>query len=398
MKSPLSLAVGTLTALSLGIAAHAQHYNQTNLVSSSAGIAPVTDPLLVDDWGLARASNGAWWANDNDTGVSTLYNGAGAKNPLVVTIPPVDPTKSTKGSPTGIIASGSATDFLIGSGQPARFVFATHDGGIAAWNPNVGISQGASAPSTNAVMVVKNTDGSSYTGLTRGVINGKTFLYAANFTKERIDVFDSAFHRVDLSENSDNQFGFDDLRNIHPNRPFIDNELPNHYSPFNVQAIGPNIVVAFGLHVDGQNIAEGGPGLGFVDVFSSSGQLLTRLEHNDSENAPWGITLAPLDFGRFSHDLLVGQFGGGGSTPSAGVIAAYDIATGKFEGLLQDPSGKPIVIPGIWALSPGNISPDNLDPAGSPAAEVHFTARNSGKGLFGRFTAVPAELVEGSSQ
>jgi uncharacterized protein (TIGR03118 family) len=247
-------------------------------------------------------------------------------------------------------------------------------------------------------MVVKNTDGSSYTGLTRGVINGKTFLYAAKFTKERIDVFDSAFHRVDLSENSDNQFGFDDLRNIRPNRPFIDNQLPNHYSPFNVQAIGPNIVVAFGLHVDGQNIAEGGPGLGFVDIFSSSGQLLTRLEHNDNENAPWGITLAPLDFGQFSHDLLVGQFGGGGSTPSAGVIAAYDIATGKFEGLLQDPSGKPIVIPGIWALSPGNISPDNLDPAGSPAAEVHFTARNSGKGLFGRFTAVSAELVEGSAQ
>ncbi|HEY4051661.1 MAG TPA: TIGR03118 family protein [Acidobacteriaceae bacterium] len=391
MKSPLSLAVGTLTALSLGIAAHAQHYNQTNLVGSSPGIAPVTDPLLVDDWGLARASNKSWWANDNDTGVSTLYNGAGAKNPLVVTIPPVDPQKSTKGSPTGIISSGSTTDFLIGSGQAAQFVFATHDGGIAAWNPNVAISQGASAPSTNAVLVVKNTDGSAYTGLTSGVINGKTFLYAANFTKERIDIFDSAFHRVDLSENSDNQFGFDDLRNIRQNQPFIDNELPAHYSPFNVQAIGPNIVVAFGLHVDGQNIAQGGPGLGFVDIFSSSGQLLTRLEHNDNENAPWGITLAPLDFGLFSHDLLIGQFGGG-------VIAAYDIATGKFEGLLQDPSGKPIVIPGVWALSPGNITPDNLDPAGSPAAEVYFSARNNGKGLFGRLTAVSAELVEGSAQ
>ena len=149
MKSLVNLAVGTTTALSLGIAAYAQQYNQTNLVSSTSGLARVTDVSLVDPWGLNRASNNAWWANDNDTGVSTLYNGAGVKNPLVVTIPAVDPTKSKKGSPTGIIANGSKTDFLIVPGQASQFVFATLDGGIAAWNPNVAISQGASAPSTN---------------------------------------------------------------------------------------------------------------------------------------------------------------------------------------------------------------------------------------------------------
>ncbi|HEX4170322.1 MAG TPA: TIGR03118 family protein [Bryobacteraceae bacterium] len=398
MKSLRNLAVATTTALSLGIAAHAQQYSQTNLVSSSSGIAPVTDASLVDPWGLNRASKNAWWASDNDTGLSTLYNGAGAKNPLVVTIPPVDPTKSKKGSPTGIIASSSTTDFLIQPGQPAEFIFATLDGGIAAWNPNVAISPGASAPSTNAVLVVGNTDGSSYTGLTRSFIEGKSFLYAANFAKNRIDVYDSAFNRVKLTEPSGDPYSFDDLRRVDRNQPFTDNELPSNYSPFNVQAIGPNVVVAYGLHVDGQPVAVGGPGLGYVDVYSSSGQLLTRLEHNDSLNAPWGIALAPLDFGFFSHDLLVGQFGGGGSTPSAGVIAAYDIATGKFEGLLQDATGKPIVIPGLWSLSPGNISPDNLDPAGAPAAEVYFTARNSGKGLFGHLTAGSTDLVEGSAQ
>jgi uncharacterized protein (TIGR03118 family) len=398
MKSLLSLAFSTITALSLGIAAHAQQYNQTNLVSSTSGIAPVTDASLVDPWGLNRASNNAWWASDNDTGVSTLYSGAGAKNPLVVTIPPVDPKKSTKGSPTGIIASGSTTDFLIGRGQPAAFIFATHDGGIAAWNPNVAISQGASAPSTNAILVVRNTDGSAYTGLTSNVINGRRYLYAANFTKERIDIYDNTFHRVNLPDSSENSYGFDDLRNVHHNEPFTDNELPDHYSPFNVQAIGPDIVVAYGLHVDGQTIAVGGPGLGYVDVYSSSGQLLTRLEHNDSLNSPWGIMLAPTDFGLFSHDLLVGQFGGGGSTPSAGVIAAYDIATGKFEGVLLDATGKPIVIPGLWSLSPGNVSPDNLDAAAAPAAEVYFTARNSGKGLFGFLTSVPTDLIQGSAQ
>jgi uncharacterized protein (TIGR03118 family) len=398
MKSRLNLAVGAMTALSLGIAAHAQEYNQTNLVSSSPGIARVTDAPLVDPWGLARASKNAWWANDNDTGLSTLYNGAGAKNPLVVTIPPVDPKKNQKGRPTGIISNASTTDFLITPSQAAQFIFVTLDGGIAAWNPNVAISQGASAPSTNAVLVAQTNDGSSYTGLTSNFIDGKRYLYAANFAKDRIDVYDSTFHLVNLTERTDNPYGFDDLRNFYPNQPFTDNMIPGNFSPFNVQAIGPNIVVAYGMHVDGQEAAVGGPGLGYVDVYSSSGQLLTRLEHNDNLNAPWGITLAPLDFGHFSHHLLVGQFGGGGSTPSAGVIAAYDLATGKFEGLVLDATGKPIVIPGLWSLSPGNITPDNLDPAAAPAAEVYFTARNAGKGLLGYLTAVSTDLIEGSAQ
>jgi uncharacterized protein (TIGR03118 family) len=398
MKSLLSIAVGTMTALSLGTVSHAQQYNQTNLVSNTSGVAPVTDASLTDPWGLNRASNNAWWVSDNDTGVSTLYNGAGAKNPLVVTIPSVNPTKSPKGSPTGVIANGSTTDFLITSGQAAEFIFATLDGGIAAWNPNVAISQGRSAPSTNAVLVAKATDGSAYTGLTSNFIDGKRYLYAANFTKNRIDVYDSSFHRVNLNESSGNRYNFDDLRNFHPNQPFVDDNLPRDYSPFNVQAIGPNVVVTYGLHLEGQQTAAGGQGLGYVDVYSSSGQLLTRLEHGDWLNAPWGVTLAPLDFGRFSHDLLVGQFGGGGSTPSAGVVAAFDIATGKFEGLVQDATGKPIVIPGLWSLSPGNVSPDNLDPAAAPAAAVYFTARNSGRGLFGRFTAISTDLIEGSTQ
>lgn len=398
MKSLFTLAVGATTVLSLGIASQAQQYKQTNLVSSSSGLAPVTDPALVDPWGLGRASDLAWWASDNDTGLSTLYNGAGAKNPLIVTIPSVNPKKNPKGSPTGIIANSSTTDFLISSGLPADFVFATLDGGIAAWNPTVALSQGKVPPSTNAVLVAKGPDGSSYTGLTSGFIHNKRYLYAANFAKGRIDVYDSSFHLTDLVEESDNPYSFDDLRIRRPYKPFTDEEIPRTFAPFNVQAIGPDIVVTYGLRVEGQETAVGGQGLGYVDVYSSSGQLLTRLEHGEWLNAPWGITLAPLDFGRFSHDLLVGQFGGGGSTPSAGVIAAYDLATGKFEGLVQDATGKPVVIPGLWSLSPGNINPDNLDPAASPAAEVYFTARNAGKGLFGYLTAVSTDLIEGSAQ
>jgi uncharacterized protein (TIGR03118 family) len=398
MKSLLALAVGTMTVLSSGIASEAQQYKQTNLVSSASGVAPVTDNALVDPWGLSRASSNVWWVSDNDTGLSTLYNGAGVKNSLVVTIPSVNPKKNPKGSPTGMIANSSTTDFVISSGQAADFVFSTLDGGIAAWNPILALTPGQAPPSTNAILVATTTDGSSYTGLTSGFINNKRYLYAANFAKGRIDVYDSSFHLTDLTEDPTNPYAFDDLRFPHRNKPFTDDEIPGNFAPFNVQAIGPDIVVAYGLRVEGQQTAVGGPGLGYVDVYSSSGRLLTRLEHGDWLNSPWGMTLAPLDFGRFSHDLLVGQFGGGGSTPSAGVIAAYDLATGKFEGLVEDATGKPVVISGLWSLSPGNIAPDNLDPAASPAAEVFFTARNAGKGLFGYLSAVPTDLIEGSAQ
>jgi len=361
-------------------------------------VARGTDPNLKDPWGLSRASDNVWWVSDNDTGVSTLYNGAGVINSLIVTIPSVNPKKNPKGSPTGTVANASLTDFMVAPGQAAAFIFSTLDGGIAAWNPTVAISQGGSPPSTHSVLVAKGADGSSYTGLTTGFIENKRYLYAANFGKGRIDVYDSSFHPVQLNEDSDHSYDFDDSRSRERNAPFVDERLPKNFAPFNVQAIGADIVVTYGLRVEGQSTAVGGEGLGYVDVYSSSGHLLTRLEGGSQMNAPWGVVLAPLDFGRFSHDLLVGQFGGGGTTPSAGTIAAYDLVTGKFEGLVEDTSGRPIVLPGIWDLSPGNISPDNLDAAGSPAAELYFTARNSGKGLFGYLTAVTTDLVQGNAQ
>jgi uncharacterized protein (TIGR03118 family) len=402
MKSLFHFSACATLALICSSTGIAQSYNQTNLVSNTAGVAPVTDPQLVNPWGLSRGSGSPWWISDQATGLSTLYNGAGAKQSLIVTIPPADPSnKNTPiGTPTGTIFNGSQTDFLLAPGKSATFIFSTIDGTIAGWNATVALAQGAAPPSTHAVTVVKTSDGSSYTGLTSAFVNGARFLYAANFSKGRVDVYDSTFQPVGLSkDNSDHNSKNDDSGPFLKNA-FVDERLPNHYVPFNVQAIGNDIVVTYALHEEGSPFETDGPGLGFVDIYSSTGQLLQRLEHGDWLNAPWGVALAPLDFGRFSHELLIGQFAGGGSTQSSGFIAAYDLATGRFDGLLQDASGKPLAINGLWALSPGNVSPTNNDAAAAPAAEIYFTAgpNHGSGGLFGYLTASAPDLIEGNSQ
>jgi uncharacterized protein (TIGR03118 family) len=401
MKKSLSLAAVASLAFFAGLTAEAQHYSQVNLVANTSGVAPVTDPHLVNPWGLSRSSSSPWWISDNGTGLSTLYNGAGAINPLVVTIPKADPNNKTfpAGTPTGTIANSSPTDFLLTTGAPAAFLFSTIDGTISAWNPNVGVAPGSAPPSTNAVIVVKTTDGSSYTGLTNAIINGKRYLYAANFTKGTVDVYDNAFHKVTLQPNRNgNGDGNPDNGN---NKPFTDERLPRDYVPFNVQTIGNDIVVTFALHQEGNPLETDGPGLGYVDIFSSNGQLQQRLEHGDWLNAPWGVALAPLDFGIYSHDLLIGQFAGSGATEGSGTIAAYDPATGKFIGLVEDATGKPLAINGLWAISPANsASAGSYDPAGAPASELYFTAGpdHGTGGLFGYLKPIATELVVGNDQ
>lgn len=382
-----------------------QHYAQTNLVSNTPGVAPLTDPLLVNPWGLSRGSGSAWWISDSVTGVSTLYNGPGAKQALTVTIPPADPSnkQTPSGTPTGTIFNASPTDFLLAPNKPASFLFSTIDGSVAAWNQNIALAQGAQPPSTHAVTVIRTTDGSSFTGLTSALVDGKRFLYAANFTKGRIDVFDNRFHPATLHRTHDQHHdgsGFDIDRSANDDKTFVDDRLPPDYVPFNVQAIGNDIVVTYALHQEGQPFETDGPGLGFVDIYSSDGQLLRRLEHGNWLNAPWGVTLAPSDFGRFSHELLVAQFAGGGTTESSGYIAAYDLDTGRFVGLLEDGNAEPLAVNGIWAISPGNVGLSNSDPKAAPAAQIYFTAgpKAGQGGLFGYLTASPAELTEGNDQ
>ncbi len=361
----LTVLLGSMAA---GVQAQtAQHYTVTPLTSNLASAAPTRDANLVNPWGVSRSSKGPWWIADNGTGLSTLYDGTGKTQSLVVTVPPAD-TSSTTGNPTGTIFNGDPTAFQIAPGKAAIFLFATEDGTISGWNPGV---------SSAAVIAVNQKGKSVFKGLTSATAQlygvSQTLLYAADFKRGRVDVFDSSFKSVSLPRGSEREGRGDDEEG---HRPFTDERLPGGYAPFNVQNIGGNLYVAFAKQGGGADEVHGA-GLGYVDVFSPTGTLLLRLEHGAWFNAPWGLALAPTDFGVYSHDILVGQFG-------SGQVASFDPVTGHFKGMLMSASNQPIVISGLWALAFGN------DAAAGPATSLYFTAGidDEANGLFGTITAV----------
>jgi uncharacterized protein (TIGR03118 family) len=351
-------------AICLGLATSAsaqngppQHYEQTNLVSDIPGLAPITDTRLANPWGLARSATSPWWVADNGTGLSTLYNGVGAIQGLVVTVPAA-PGATAPSAPTGIIFNTAAADFLVAPGQPARFIFATLNGTISAWNSGA-----------TAVQKVPNTTGSAYTGLTNGSNNGANFLYAANFAQGRIDVFDRTYGPVALNPDA-----------------FTDPEVPSSFVPFNVQNIGGLLYVTYSKNNPSSIDRSHGPGKGYVSVFNTAGVLQRRLEWGAWFNAPWGVVQAPADFGGFSGMILVGQFG-------SGTIAAFDPVSGEFRGLMRESNGRTMAIEKLWALSFGNGA------AAGPSNVLYFTAgiEDEAHGLFGTLTPLPEKKKNGKN-
>jgi uncharacterized protein (TIGR03118 family) len=219
------------------------------------------------------------------------------------------PSQPTAGSPTGVMFNGSATDFLLAPGKQAIFIFVPEDGTIQGWNPGV---------SPNTVIKVDHShlpnaaNGAVFKGPTIAEINGQRFILAANFRSGRVDVFDTNFQQANLGDNA-----------------FVDDQMPNGFAPFNVQALGPNIYVTFAKQDAARHDPVGGAGLGFVDVFDRHGRLLERLPHTDSMNAPWGVAWAVQNFGEFSNTILVGQFRGGN-------VSAFNPVTGRFLGNMAE--------------------------------------------------------------
>ena len=354
---PLVMTIINLTfiiGIALGCSANVfaqQRFQQTNLVSDVPGLATTTDPNLVNPWGLTRSATSPWWVADNGTGVSTLYNGSGGIVPLVVTIP-VPPGGTPPSAPTGTVFNGSS-DFF-----GDRFIFVTEEGTISGWSSG-----------TSAVLRGDQSGSAIYKGVTLAQINGANFLYAANFFGGTVDVFDANYLPVTLAAGA-----------------FTDPLLPAGFAPFNVQNVNGQLFVAYAMQDEDKEDEVAGPGLGFVDEFDASGNLLLRLQSGSWMNAPWGVTFAPASFFNttgnpfligISNTLLVGQFG-------SGQIAKFDLKRGRFAGLLLGSDGQPLTIDGLWALSFGNGA------AAGPTNTLFFTAGidDEEHGLFGKITPI----------
>jgi uncharacterized protein (TIGR03118 family) len=391
LKSAKLLAAVVFATFAVPNLTPAQHYTQKNLISDLPGKAAHLDPNLKNCWGITRsptvqpsgAPGSPWWIANNNSGTSTLDDGAGnpqsifveangSTSNFVVVPPPGFAKPGTPSTPTGIVYNGSPTDFLLNKGKPAGrpavFIFATEDGTISGWNPAVNLLPGGMPPSPNAVLEVDNSDGGApdsavYKGMTSGEINGKKFLYVANFRDGKVEVYDTNFRRVHFNEDA-----------------FDDDTIPVDFAPFNIQNIGGSLFVTYAKQDAPRHDPVGGAGLGFVDIFSTTGQFEGRLEHGNWFDAPWGVVWTPRDFGEFSNTILVGNF-------RSGWIAAFNGFTKKFIGFVLNPDNSRVFIDGIWSLTFGNNG------AAGSSTTLWFSAgpNNEVDGLFGTLTPIIAE-------
>ena len=329
MNNVYKVTIVLLAFMAAGAAANAQDtatnsYTQTNLVSDIPGMATFTDAHLANPWGLSRSAGSYWWVSDEAKGVSTLYNGSGTIQSLVVTVPSA--SGSGLGTPTGTVALGS------------EFIFVTLDGTISAWTSG----------HTAVVKVNNSGSGAVYTGCTTAKNGSVQTIYVAN-SAGGVEAYSTSFSPISLAPGA-----------------FQDPGIPVGYTPYGIQAVGTKIYVTFAA----------GPGAGgYVDVFNPAGTLLLSLAQGKF-NQPWGIAMAPAGFGAFQNDVLVGNVG-------SGEIGAYNPKNGKFLGFLENSSAKPIKISGLWALYFGAGNANS-----GPTSSLYFTAGidNYLRGLFGTIT------------
>jgi len=345
-------------------------YVQKNLVSNLPGQAQTPDPNLQNAWGLAFAPGGPFWVNDNNAGLSTLYLGdgtivdfPGTKMPFAVVIPgPNGSGPGFQAALTGIVwnpTNGFAvTDPKTGTKLASNFIFDTEDGTISAWA--FGLSD-----KTHAILVIDNSsvpnavDGAVYKGLAFGTNATGNFIFATNFRAGTVEAYDQNFNLTKLGGS------------------FTDPNLPAGFAPFGIRNIDGDLFVTYAKQDGTKHDDVEGAGSGFVDVFDTDGHLLRRFATRGSLNSPWGVTRSPYDFGQFSGDVLIGNFGNG-------KINVYD-SHGQFLDELEGANGKAIVIDKLWTLSFGGgavSSPDML----------YFTAGPNGEkgGLFGTITPATA--------
>jgi uncharacterized protein (TIGR03118 family) len=338
-------------------------FSLTNLVADMAGgTAAHVDANLVNPWGLSIPPGKPAWVANNHTETSTLYDGNGVPQPLAapLVVSFAAGAGGTTFDPTGIVFNGSTTDFIVASGATsgaAAFIFDGEGGMLAGWSSNVAANQ--------AVTMYTDTGGAVYKGLAVATDNGHAFLYATDFHNNKVDVFDTHFVKQTVSATA---------------FTFSDPGIPAGYAPFGIQAIsvgamGPTqiyVTYAQQLAPDNHDNANGA-GLGYVDIFDTNGMLVKHLIAGGALNAPWGLALAPADFGTLSNQLLVGNFGDG-------AINAYDPVSGAFAGTVSDSGAHAIATPGLWGIAFGN------DADNQPHNTLFFAAgtNQEANGSYGR--------------
>jgi uncharacterized protein (TIGR03118 family) len=341
----------------------------TALVSDVAGgMATHVDTNLVNPWGVsipAAPSTAPAWVANNGSQTSTLYDGNGvpqpAATPLIVNL--AASGGGTAFDPTGIVANSSSTDFVVsaaGKSGSSAFIFDGAGGMIAGWSPGVDL--------THAVTMYTDAGGAVYKGLAIAANNGALFLYATDFHNNKIDVFNSSFAKQATSATA---------------FTFADPSIPAGYAPFGIQAIpgsgATQIFVTYAQQVAPANVTNAnGAGLGFVDIYDTNGQLIKQLISGGMLNAPWGIALAPADFGTFSNALLVGNYGDG-------TINAYDAAAGTPLGMLVSTNSGAAAAPGLLGIAFGN------DADSQPHNALFFASGPTGgtDGVYGRIDLNP---------
>ena len=356
-------------------------YVVTNLTADLPGVAPHTDPVLHNAWGVAFTPGASpFWIADNATGCSTLYDGSGVPQPqptpLRVKLPlpggsvpatacqpadPQNPPHPAPATPTGLVWNPTTTFLVPNTTSPATFIWDTEDGTISAWT-------GGLTPPDQAVLAVDNAPDAVYKGLVFGTNMHGVFLFATNFRAGTIDVFAP-----------NGSAGFRPATSTEIDGGFTDPNIPAGFAPFGIQNINGDLFVTYAKQNAEKHDDVAGPGNGFVDVFNTDGHLLRRFASQGPLNSPWGVVRASFAFGRFSGDILVGNFGDG-------EINAFD-SNGHFLGTLQDSTGTPVVIDGLWTLTLGggrNASSDTLYFTAGPNEETD--------GVFGTIT--PASTGE----
>lgn len=350
-------------------------YTKIPLVSDVPGMAPVTDPNLSNPWGLIHSKHGPWWISDNGSGMASIYTGAGQQAAPAISIP--SPSgEANGGTPDGIVFNQNASQgwgndqdnqdnqsFPItqnGKTGNSTFMFATEDGTILGWNKDVDPTSAVVAVDRSTVTDPQGDVGAVYKGLAiADDEKGDTHIYATNFRFGTVEMFDDNFNLV--KSFTDPQLA-------------SDCPLPNQcFAPFGIQNINGDVYVTFALQDSAKHDDQAGPGNGFVDVFSPKGRLEQRLIAHGNLNSPWGLALAPHNFGAASGDLLVGNFGDG-------TINAYDPDTGEFDLTIKDAQGNPIQTDGLWGIGFGNNG------QAGRKNELFFTAgiNDEANGLFGK--------------